>query len=514
MKLLKIHILLLIACCSLMVGRVNAQVSCDLSNYSTTYVLNANDYPYTFGNGITVTSTAVGIPTLANFSYACGGNTFNTNAPAYWLNAATQQWILTFSSVVTNFTLICNGIEVTEAFTVTPSSGTVTFSNFCAAGFTATGNVITCNGPGVMGTIFTINNPAGATQYTITHNGLMAGARVGLMDCVIGGCVARDTIRPVICDNQAFYINSKEYKTSGTYIDTFKIGSCDSIVTTVLTVNPTYEQTIVDSFYEGGTYHYNGQEYTSAGTYKLNYPSVQGCDSVTYLALKEIPFRVYNVDTIMCQGYFFTFQGKKYDRTGIYSDTFVAPGYHKVLNLDLTIRPNPNLKMTIKDKDPNELCAGEPITLMASGAESYEWLRRRSPVDERLYTEAEFKTFVYGPETPMALIGRDDIGCYTRIEFDLLGKNCCDLVVPTAFSPNGDGLNDGFSVLGRQPARYTINIYNRLGNLVFTAERVDAVWDGSFKGREAPQDTYFYIIQGECFDGSVINKKGDITLVR
>jgi len=339
-------------------------------------------------------------------------------------------------------------------------------------------------------------------------------ANIARVEMYYNACTAYDTIRPVICDNQVFRINNKEYTASGTYIDSFKVGSCDSIVTTILTVNPTYEQTIVDSFYQGGTYHFNGIDYTSAGTYRLNYPSVYGCDSVTYLALKEIPFRVYNVDTIMCQGYFFTFQGKKYDRTGIYSDTFVAPGYHKVLNLDLTIRPNPNLKMTIKDKDPNELCAGEPITLLASGAESYEWLRRRSPVDERLYTEAEFKTFVYGPETPMALIGKDDIGCYTRIEFDLLGKNCCDLAVPTAFSPNGDGLNDGFSVLGRQPARYIINIYNRTGNLVFTSEKVDAVWDGTFKGREAPQDTYFYIIQGECFDGSVINKKGDITLIR
>lgn len=514
MNRLKLHNLLLIILFSMGLGSVRAQVSCDLQNYSTIYVLNANDYPYTFANGITVTSSAVGITTLANFTYNCGGNAYNTNAPAYWLNTATQQWILTFSSVVTNFTLIGNGIENTEMFTVTPSSGSVTLSNFCTAGFTSVGNTITCNGSGVMGTIFTVNNPLGATQYTITHNGVMAGARIALMDCVIGGCLVVDTVRPVICDNQVYRIGTKEYRQEGTYIDSFKVGSCDSIVYSLLTVNPTFERTLVDSFYEGGSYTYNGNVYTSAGTYRLAFTSVKGCDSITYLALKEIPFRVYNVDTIICTGNFYAFQGKKYDRTGIYSDTFVAPGYHKVLNLDLTVRRNPDLRMSIKDKNPDELCAGEDIVLQASGAEYYEWLKRSTPLDERLYSGAEFRTFVYGPETPMVLIGRDDIGCYTRIEFDLIGKNCCDLAVPNAFSPNGDGLNDAFGVLGRQPRRYRISIYNRLGNLVFTSEKVNEMWDGTFKGREAPQDTYFYLIQGECYDGSSINKKGDITLVR
>ena len=83
-------------------AQVPAGVSCDLQNYMGAYILNLNDYPYTSPiTGITVTSTIVGPNPYTNFTYTCGGNTFNTATPAYWMNSAAQSWTLTFSVCAT-----------------------------------------------------------------------------------------------------------------------------------------------------------------------------------------------------------------------------------------------------------------------------------------------------------------------------------------------------------------------------------------------------------------------------
>jgi gliding motility-associated-like protein len=340
-------------------------------------------------------------------------------------------------------------------------------------------------------------------------------ASIARVEMYYNACTVQDTNIVSICDNRTYKVGTNEYTTSGTYIDSFKMGSCDSIVYTFLTVNPTYNPVIVDSFYEGGSYTYNNSTYYSTGNYKHAFSSVDGCDSIITLSLKSISFTVHNIDTIICKGDGFPFLNKVYETPGLIYDTFVSNGRHDILILNLTVRNQPVLNITLQDKDFDNLCAGEPITLIASGAEEYRWLHRSGdPLDKILYRGAVFNTDVYAIKTPMALWGVDEIGCYSRIEFDLLGQNCCELFIPSAFSPNGDGLNDVFEVKGRQPLTYLINIYNRQGNLVFTSRNVGDTWDGSHNGQPAASDVYFYLVQGECYDGTIINQKGDITIIR
>ena len=84
-----------------------------------------------------------------------------------------------------------------------------------------------------------------------------------------------------------------------------------------------------------------------------------------------------------------------------------------------------------------------------------------------------------------------------------------DYFVPSAFTPNGDGLNDAFRVLGSFQTPASMRIFNQWGEQIFASGKITEGWDGSYKGLPAPSGTYTYLItlqnQGKesCITGHV-----------
>jgi len=64
------------------------------------------------------------------------------------------------------------------------------------------------------------------------------------------------------------------------------------------------------------------------------------------------------------------------------------------------------------------------------------------------------------------------------------------LFYPDAFTPDGDGLNDTFDVRARFVTDYTMDIFNRWGELIFHTENIDTGWNGLYRGETVPQGTY------------------------
>ena len=85
---------------------------------------------------------------------------------------------------------------------------------------------------------------------------------------------------------------------------------------------------------------------------------------------------------------------------------------------------------------------------------------------------------------------------------------------PTAFSPNGDGNNDTFHVLGSQIRNYSISIYNRWGEKVFTSNNIAEGWDGTYKEVEQPMGVYIYYASVIFMQNETRQFKGSITLIR
>ncbi len=93
------------------------------------------------------------------------------------------------------------------------------------------------------------------------------------------------------------------------------------------------------------------------------------------------------------------------------------------------------------------------------------------------------------------------------------------VLLPNAFTPNNDGLNDEFTaVVSDDLANFKMWIYNRQGRMLFFTENMSTGWDGSYQGAMCPPSTYAWKISYEVYSKngklSQITKKGFVTLVR
>jgi gliding motility-associated-like protein len=89
-----------------------------------------------------------------------------------------------------------------------------------------------------------------------------------------------------------------------------------------------------------------------------------------------------------------------------------------------------------------------------------------------------------------------------------------NLFHPTAFTPNGDNLNDNFTVFGQYVTLFEMKIFNRWGELLFTTQDISAGWDGTYRGREMPEGTYTFIAQITDRAGRTFKRSGSVLLLR
>lgn len=105
--------------------------------------------------------------------------------------------------------------------------------------------------------------------------------------------------------------------------------------------------------------------------------------------------------------------------------------------------------------------------------------------------------------------------CTSTDSIYINAESCCEIVMPDAFTPNGDGINDTYKPMNGEQFEITnFLIANRRGQLVFSDITPSAEWDGMHNGKEAGGDTYTYYIKYRCSDGVVKEKKGTLLLLK
>jgi gliding motility-associated-like protein len=166
--------------------------------------------------------------------------------------------------------------------------------------------------------------------------------------------------------------------------------------------------------------------------------------------------------------------------------------------------------------DNTTITNGESVQLNASGATFYSWTPSiglscdtcSNPIAAPTLTTSYFVT------------GIDTNGCtgdaevIVRVnEIDIV---CSELFIPTIFSPNGKGpqANETFCVFSDCVEQFKLVIHNRWGERIFESEDINQCWDGKFKGLEAASGVYAFNVYLKQLDGTLINKIGNISLVR
>lgn len=107
----------------------------------------------------------------------------------------------------------------------------------------------------------------------------------------------------------------------------------------------------------------------------------------------------------------------------------------------------------------------------------------------------------------------NELGCQDTMAYSLRVKPT-EIEVPSAFSPNGDNINDVFFIPAIGFERIDFQVFNRWGEKVYHSLNPDFRWDGSYQGQAVPEGVYIYTLRAYGLNGRQYDKKGSLTIIR
>jgi gliding motility-associated-like protein len=257
----------------------------------------------------------------------------------------------------------------------------------------------------------------------------------------------------------------------------------------------------------------------AAASENFLYPVVTHCSPSKSLSLGN--------DTLVCDGTLLLLQNKTaalFDHyrwsTGESTSyiTVTASGIYSLIAYDdcisdtlfdtlvVTTRPSPNSSL-----GPDAfLCEGETVTLLAPSCSDciFLWGDGSTGINLPVNSEGKYWLQVTGSNT-----------CSSSDTMQVLTGKCdCSVYLPSAFSPNNDGINDLFlPVYYCEFAEYHLQVFNRWGMLVFETHNPHAAWNGKVNEQATVHDIYHYklsytpVIKGKTNRHSI--KTGSLAVV-
>ncbi len=100
-------------------------------------------------------------------------------------------------------------------------------------------------------------------------------------------------------------------------------------------------------------------------------------------------------------------------------------------------------------------------------------------------------------------------GCVDTVSHEITVYPPLHVYIPNAFTPNGDGVNDTWGIVGEGYLYYDLQIFDRWGRLLHSGRFTDEVaWDGTLNGRKLPSAAYVYKVFAEPPIGIEIKEAG------
>jgi gliding motility-associated-like protein len=351
-----------------------------------------------------------------------------------------------------------------------------------------------------------------------------------------------------ICQGLTYQLPSGTFvNTPGVYSDTVQSTGCDTIFIIDLSVNPQYSTTITDSICPAGQYQLpDGTMVHQTGTFTSNLQTSSGCDSTIITILTaRINLRDSIVpNAVFCYGY-------NDGRVRMFAPGAVQP-------VSFSVDSNSNASGIFSGFSPGTYSysisdgSGCSVTGNFIITEPDEILIRLHPLDS---TADAFETINVSartnyPTTTYQWTPAINFLCDTCqqttlfVDTDLMftvtvtvkwnGATCVEdttgfihvnpvLFAPNAFTPNGDGLNETFKIVGRNfknISSFHIRIFDRWGKMICNYDDPDISkfsWDGRYNGEPVQPGVYNYIYEYTAGFGTketTKTKSGSIRLVK
>jgi gliding motility-associated-like protein len=373
-----------------------------------------------------------------------------------------------------------------------------------------------------------------------------------------------------ICPGQSVSVGSNIYSTSGTYMDTVSASlGCDTVITThLIVISPvpqtqdtngicaliyqsqlyTSDATVIDTFssilgcdsiylsvnihitppgdtvistaaciYSGQSYTVGGQTHSAPGTYSDTVrTALGGCDSVitnTNLRVITPQYTSQHIDSCFTA----TVGGITYTSDTLLRDTIQSScGLDSIVAVDSIHLYEPSVIVISSSQLP--IIAGESTQLTITPSGDYLNIIWSPNYDISSITSPN-PTVSPRQDTIYYVTAEDQYHCIVsaQIQVTVVGNDEPDFLMPTAFSPNGDGNNDIYRpVIKNGPLDVlSFQIYDRWGQKVYDNEITGIVgWDGTYKNVKQPIGVYIYYIQVRLSSGNVVKQSGNLTLIR
>jgi len=251
----------------------------------------------------------------------------------------------------------------------------------------------------------------------------------------------------------------------------------------------------------------------ASGTYSVTV-SIGGCSSTSsvQVTVDPSPQVFLGNDTVVCKGFPIFLDATNQNASYIWQDgstnPFIFaedPGFYSVLvsvgnclSGD-TIYLDQQEKPTVFLGEDSLLCSGQPLVLNAFNYGAiYSW-----------QDGSTAPTFQPGVSGFYFVTAENRCGIAAdSIQVTFVTCNCL-VYLPNTFSPNRDNKNELF-LIQVNCTEYTgkLEIYNRLGQLLFQADDPEIGWDGTWKGKDVPEGVYIYVHKYSGYDnGRYINER-------
>lgn len=318
-----------------------------------------------------------------------------------------------------------------------------------------------------------------------------------------------------ICKGKSYTLPSKKVvTTSGMYTDTIiQPNTCDSIIITRLTVNPYLQSTQNIMLCLGKSYTLpSGKEVNQTGVYTDTIQNIAGCDSLVITNISITNPTPYKATISLCEGQYYTLpSGFKVNTTGIYTDTIRQVNTcDSVVITTLSVFPN---TFMIQLHAIDSIDQGNAIQLQPkyTSDSAVQWLW--TPTESLSCALCENPLASPIENTLYKVIATAKNGCVDTATTQIIVRTT-DVYIPTAFSPNNDGVNDNFTIFATNPTAFNLKIYNRWGQVIFESFSIQDTWNGTYQGEAVPMDSYVYTVEVVMPNGNHYHKQGIINVIK
>jgi len=325
-----------------------------------------------------------------------------------------------------------------------------------------------------------------------------------LQAITINGCIAKDTVQIHLLSPATIYLGAD---TSFCQSDSFVLHAGNNFVQYQWNVGSNNESIPVNK----------------SGSYSVAAKDANGCfarDTLVVVQTYKNPAPFLGPDRNICKGDIIVLDAGVFSawlwQDGSTKQTYTAtvPGQYHVLVTDMhhcTGNDSVQIKNVIPLpanflKTTDTVCKYGTLMIVPQGNyKSYLWSTGNTNTS----------ITIDKPGTYMLSVADYD-GCKGKDTITIVEKDCLSGVfIPTAFTPNHDYKNDAFRALVYGPVtKFSLQVYNRFGEQVFSTSNAAVSWDGNYKGKPCNTGNYVWQCTYQFEGMDAVYLKGSVMLLR